>query len=372
MESNPSLDSRLRSRHLPALDGLRGCSAWLVVLAHVGLLPFGFGTLGVAIFFVLSGFLITWLLLGERDSTGSISLRNFYVRRTLRIFPAFYVFWVLQVLTFKVTQQPIHGPEIAAAFFYYYDYYAGLASHFGWTLTHIMGPTWSLGVEEKFYLLWPWCFALCVGRPKLLIKIAAGIVLCTWVYRILGVSFTNLPVDYFSYAFDCRLDNIMIGCLLALLVKNGGHGRLWTALAPAPAWAFVTTLALAGMALLNGSFPRFYASIGLSISAVLIVILFVQVISWSSHALLSWLDSPVMRFFGQTSYSMYLYHWPIIFLVQYFLGGVRWKYQLIAILFGTVIAAFLSFQCIETPFLRLKRRFESGAPRRTEAGAAAR
>ena len=97
MSGEPPQDirSRIRGQHIPALDAVRGIAALLVVITHMGLLPRQFGALGVAIFFVLSGFLITWLLLRENDQAGDVSLRNFYVRRTLRIFPAFYVFWAV-------------------------------------------------------------------------------------------------------------------------------------------------------------------------------------------------------------------------------------------------------------------------------------
>src|ERR1035438_9210790 len=87
------LAQRLSKSHIPALDGIRGISAFLVFAAHAGLLPRQSGALGVAVFFVLSGFLITWLLLRENDSSGTVGLKAFYIRRSLRIFPAFYVFW---------------------------------------------------------------------------------------------------------------------------------------------------------------------------------------------------------------------------------------------------------------------------------------
>ena len=91
------IQSRIQGQHIPALDAVRGIAALMVVFTHMGLLPRQFGALGVAIFFVLSGFLITWLLLRENDQAGDVSLRNFYVRRTLRIFPAFYVFWAVSI-----------------------------------------------------------------------------------------------------------------------------------------------------------------------------------------------------------------------------------------------------------------------------------
>jgi peptidoglycan/LPS O-acetylase OafA/YrhL len=110
-----SLDYAIQGRSLPSLDGLRAIAVFLVVFYHSGL-PVN-GGVGVLMFFVISGFLITWLLLHEDKRWGNISLRLFYIRRTLRIFPAFYVFWVLVVFTFIVFRKPLQVSQAAASFF---------------------------------------------------------------------------------------------------------------------------------------------------------------------------------------------------------------------------------------------------------------
>src|SRR5664279_1842213 len=215
------IQSRIQGQHIPALDAVRGIAALMVVFTHMGLLPRQFGALGVAIFFVLSGFLITWLLLREEDQTGNVSLRNFYVRRTLRIFPAFYVFWAVSICAAFLRGARVLWPEAWASFFYMGGYYGALALGVGAGTSTIMGITWSLGVEEKFYLIWPWVFRKFRNNATTLLRICLGTVLLVWLYRILVCVFLSVPRDYLRYAFEARLDNIMIGALAAVAVRYG-------------------------------------------------------------------------------------------------------------------------------------------------------
>ena len=143
-----ALASGLELKQIPALDGLRAIAAFLVVLYHGGI-AVSPGGLGVLAFFVISGFLITWLLLDEQERHGGVSLRLFYVRRTLRIFPAFYVYWVL-VVALSAIRHRVVWPQAIASLFYVNNYYQGLFGDPNTGLSH----SWSLGVEEQFYLLW--------------------------------------------------------------------------------------------------------------------------------------------------------------------------------------------------------------------------
>src|SRR5438105_3314001 len=160
--SPPStLGRSLSARHLPALDGLRMVSAFLVVLYHSGFehVPGGHGVLA---FFVISGFLITWLLLQEEARRGAVSLRLFYVRRTLRIFPAFYAFWLLWTGALLLSGRPIHWPQALSALGYVSNYYQAISGDPNTGYSH----TWSLAIEEQFYLLWPMSFIALRRRPR--------------------------------------------------------------------------------------------------------------------------------------------------------------------------------------------------------------
>jgi peptidoglycan/LPS O-acetylase OafA/YrhL len=350
------LRQRLSKGYIPALDGIRGISALMVFGAHVGIMPRQWGALGVAIFFVLSGFLITWLLMKENESTGTVSLRGFYIRRTLRIFPAFYVFWVFCIAAAVFTGHPVNRLETAASFFYCGDYYLGLrpilpAGPFG-----IMSITWSLGVEEKFYLVWPWVFVKYRNQlPKLLKFVIAGMGLI-WVYRI-GMHLSGMtPAPYLRYAFESRVDNIMYGCLLAILVKTGRLKDLLTRITNAKYLPILLAAALAGSAWLeeNIGLP-FHYTVGMAVDSVLITLLLAQMIVLSGTPQWSWLDAAPLRFLGRISYSLYLYHFTAVGLVQYFLGGERLHAP--ASLSVTLALATASYLLVEQPFLRLKDRF---------------
>src|SRR5262252_264954 len=111
------LKSKLSLSHIPALDGIRAIAVFLVIFYHFGFLWVP-GGLGVVIFFVLSGFLITWLLLKENEKYGDVSLKGFYQRRILRIFPAFYVYWTALVLLLLLKGKTVLWPHAISAFFY--------------------------------------------------------------------------------------------------------------------------------------------------------------------------------------------------------------------------------------------------------------
>src|SRR5437879_393156 len=220
-----ALYEHLAMPNIPSLDGLRGIAVMLVVFYHFGLM-LGFyplpGYLGVMIFFVLSGFLITWLLLKESSKTGDVSLSQFYIRRSLRIFPAFYAFWIFTIVLRVVTHSPVAWDYALAAFFYVSDYYIGLAKP-GHPL---MGQTWSLGVEEQFYLLWPFVFRKGRNNLPRLTKLLALLVFAVWVYRPALRFGLGASEQYLQYAFDCRIDGIFAGCLLAILLKQQRLGAL--------------------------------------------------------------------------------------------------------------------------------------------------
>jgi peptidoglycan/LPS O-acetylase OafA/YrhL len=153
------LQARIRLPSIPALDGIRAIAVFLVIFYHLSNerpLPVFPGPLGVLGFFVLSGFLITWLLIKEQEKTGSISLGGFYRRRALRIFPAFYVFWILAVGSHWLVHGAKNVPwsQALSAFFYVSNYFHAMIHSSPEFIIH----TWSLSAQEQFYMLWPLTF----------------------------------------------------------------------------------------------------------------------------------------------------------------------------------------------------------------------
>ncbi len=327
--SNP-LIVNLSKREIPSLNGLRGMAALAVVVWHY-LIPWNLsylfpGPLAVTLFFELSGLLITWLLLKELDGTGRLDKRQFYIRRALRLFPVFYLVWILCRFA---------GPFAGrwAYFFYLGDYYAAIRQHYGF-----MTQAWSLGVEEKFYLLWPLILTR-VDRKKL-IKILIGVLIFEPLYRSLLVSLGYRTYTWF--AFDAHLDPIVLGCLIAILAKRGWVAPGWLRHRLTPVCALVLVFVFQ-------SLP--------DVPVYLLAVILISVICRPT----TFLNNPAARYFGAISYSLYLCHgyaqdvlWPRL------LGPIHFQHlipTLISQLIVAIVLASALHVLIERPFLKLKNRF---------------
>ena len=217
------------SRRIPSLDGVRAISILLVLYSHWGLtdaVPFlhrlparqfaYFGSLGVSIFFVISGFLITALLMAEKEKSATVSLKNFYIRRVLRIFPAYYVYlFVILVLTVTGTIA-VSSRDLVWSALYIRDYSAQTTA---WT-----NHTWSLAVEEQFYLLWP-LLVLLLNKRRLVTVCFVVIVISPFI-RVFTYVLTPGMRDLITVMFHTRADTLMIGCLLALTRFDGSALRV--------------------------------------------------------------------------------------------------------------------------------------------------
>jgi peptidoglycan/LPS O-acetylase OafA/YrhL len=307
------------------------------------------GDLGVTGFFVLSGFLITRLLLAELDSTGTISFSSFYARRTLRIFPAYYAFVICSLILDTLRGQPWSPLVIFTGFGYGMNYYNAFFDHQG-PIAH----AWSLAVEEQFYLLWPVavCLLMRSGRLHAARVLGAVIVLVvmwrSYLYMVLGSG----PA-YVYNAFETRIDSLAIGCLIALLSDHPGFlsaaGRVATR-----AWQPLVTLSLILLSRMGGSLPYHY-SIGLTVDSFLMGIFILQVLQLHTRRLWSWLEMSAVKFVGKISYPIYLWHLVGAGVGRYTPGPPL--VQVLAALTATVLLASCSYFFLEYPFLKLKERF---------------
>lgn len=357
--SPDSLADGLSRGHLSSLDGLRAIAVFMVIFYHLGFTWIS-GGVGVLLFFVLSGFLITWLLLKEEERFGSISLRLFYLRRTLRIMPAFYVFWLLLVGALFLFSKRVVVPQAICSFFYVNNYYQALFGDPNTGLSH----TWSLGVEEQFYLLWPITFILLKRNARRMRFLVAAI-LAVWIYREILVFAFHDPQGYIYEAFDTRADHLMIGCLLAVALRQKIWQKLWAILVSVPDLIWLTLAAL----LCSGAAERLFGvqyrgAIGFVIDPLLAAMLIVQgVANGSSSSLGRMLNWRWVSYLGVISYSMYLYH-PVTEGIGRKLTRRLPAASAFATIAIVIIVASASYLIIEKPLQRLRSRL-SADKRRT-------
>jgi peptidoglycan/LPS O-acetylase OafA/YrhL len=341
---------KLYSRNIPALDGLRAVAVGLVFLDHYTGVEI-LGHIGVLMFFVLSGFLITWLLLYENDKRGAISLSAFYQRRLLRIFPAFYVFWFVYLCGLILMHMDVPWKQLFSAFFYVSNYYWAINNPPVMAMPH----TWSLAIEEQFYIFWPMLFVNYRHNLRRLTWILVGMIVTAWFYRIVLHS-TGVSSLYIFRAFDTRLDHLMAGCLLAILHKQGLLLAFWRAICRS-AWSPVVTASLLACSMAaSARWPVKYLTTGFALDPLIIAVLMTQLISLSTGPGWIWLNSPLMRYLGRISYPLYLYHGLSRDVVLRLLPRSPLPLVLAAGLVISVIVATCSYYAVERPFLMLKER----------------
>jgi peptidoglycan/LPS O-acetylase OafA/YrhL len=344
----------LARSNIPALNAVRAAAVMLVIVYHGGFgLRYVPGAYGVTVFFVLSGFLITWLLLKERARSGGVSIRGFYVRRTLRIVPAFWVYWSFCVLYIWARHRPIPWPHALSALLYVSNYYNALNGDPNTPFSH----TWSLATEEQFYLLWPLVFLFLVTRAKQPLRWLLAAVAAVWLYRIVLVSF-GVGGSYLYAAFETRCDALLIGCALAFALFERRFGRLWHALTTHPALLLVTLVAMAVTSTIqwwSGLVWTRDIVLG-SLGPVLAAVAIVQAIVFSSYRGWRWLEWPVVRYLGLISYSLYLWQQVTLHAANSRLEWAPYWAQAAGGIGLTVLFASASYYLVERPFLRLKDR----------------
>ncbi len=340
------------AHYLPALDGVRALAIVLVILGHLAgtrNMPLEASrttsicaTLGVRIFFVLSGFLITTLILAEHRRTGSVSLRSFYARRAYRIFPAFYTYLaVVSVLAVLGFVSLLHGDLLAAAT-YTMNFHRPRAWYFG----HL----WSLSVEEQFYLAWPAVFLALERRGAMIV---AGLVTAAGPLARVGVWVLAAGHrDGIGETFPTVFDALAAGCLLAGVRQALALSRRYTAFSRSPLFAVVPLAVV-----LAAAVPRvsFQFALGESIQNVGVAL----TIDWlvrchptpAARMFGRIFDAPAIVWLGRISYSLYLWQQP--FLNR---AGTWWAQAFPVNLGAAFAAAILSFYLVERPFLRLREQ----------------
>jgi peptidoglycan/LPS O-acetylase OafA/YrhL len=272
-------------RYNPALDGLRAVAILLVLGCHTAAFALPGGWLGVDVFFTLSGYLITSILLREIGASGSVNLIDFYTRRALRLLPALGVLVAFQLARSWLSP---NGQEIREATLVGAIYLENWNNVFHWWPFDLMGHTWSLAVEEQFYMLWPVLLPLAGRRTLLWVCLAAAAMVAARVacWR-LGYAETTL-----DYSLALRPVGLLVGCALAFAPRLR-----------ATPWAANTALALIALVVVMVT----HSGILFSLAPATVSLATAVVILGSPE----WLAVSPLRYLGRISYGVYLYHWPM-------------------------------------------------------------
>ncbi|MGZ4681281.1 MAG: acyltransferase family protein [Acidimicrobiales bacterium] len=351
------MSERWRLRHNSGFDGLRAIAVVLVILVHTWNSFVPGGTIGVYMFFTLSGFLITALLLTEVDRTERVSFKNFYLRRALRLLPALFAVVAVVVVASHITgvDKKVIGYTAPSALFYYANWQSATGDKMG-----MLGHTWSLSVEEQFYLIWPITFWVGwkLGKAKgvltaALIGCAASLVSHD-VLRLLGATTARV-----NNGFDTQSVSMFVGCSLAASLFLGWRPtrrQVWPA-------ALIGT----GVIVLTAMWAkaRVWSSAstwGLAILAMSTAALITLIEWWPQGRTARWLGVGPVAYIGRISYGIYLWHFPIVQAVARNLHYQQSYKAFLTVVAITLPVATVSYYGLERPFLRLKDRFRSGLP----------
>jgi len=333
--------------HIPALDGVRACAALAVIGLHVAKSVLPGGYIGVDIFFVLSGFLITSLLVREADETRALDLPRFYVRRALRLLPALAALCAVQALVLAALPAArLRGPDLeglATAATYTSSFFAAAGANLGW-FTH----TWSLSDEEVFYLAWPVVILLLRGSRHLAPVVFAITGAAIGWHLVVALA---SGVDRVYYPPDMRAEQLLIGCSLAVAVSRYRIQVPATAGGVAAAGLLAFGLGAGHLALMT--YLRGWTTLIAVASAVLVGAVATGNGTWLNRLF----AGPPQLWLGRRSYGLYLWH-PLALLLVITYGPGSAMLRLPIVLLLSVAMAAASYRFVEAPFLRRKDALE--------------
>lgn len=345
--------------HLPVLDGLRGIAVLLVVLFHVFLyntaalgdhaetvMRFAvFGQTGVDLFFVLSGFLITRILLSSRNQKNQI--KNFYIRRFLRIFPLYYLFLIL--IFYILPQLGLLKDDVnLIQKLSYFFYFQGI--RYTW-FNDFSGPMhfWSLAVEEHFYLFWPFIVSLLSFRNLVFTSIILIIISVLFRYFLK----TNGYSDF--YFTICRLDSLALGAIISMIeVKNISSEKVRKV---AIFLFLITTLMISCLFISKHIFHSsdLIASLKFTLIGMFYFSIILYLLNSNKSIIGSIINLGVFSFCGKISYGIYVYHPLCLTLFKQLNLGFLWYVTLSISV--TIIISWISYNYFEILFLKLKHRW---------------
>ena len=340
---------------MAALDGLRGLAIAGVVVQHVIVGDRGYW-IGVDLFFVLSGFLITSTLLGSLQQHGSLRLGHFAWRRVKRLAPALVTLLALWTLWVVLAGHEV-GDRLEYVGLVLAQVTNVVGAH-GGTISPELGHLWSLSAEVQFYVLWPLVLALLVWRrakPATLLFGVLGVALLSTVLRF-GLSFTDTAWQRLYLGPDTRMDALLLGCGIAMLVSWGSFERSprlarHVGLLAIPAIAVLTVVVIHGDVVSSVPWRG-----GLLVAVLACGVLVAGAVAGTARFVLPVLELSVLQILGRLSYSLYLWHLPVAAevnrLAPDWSNPVRWP----VIVVVAVALAFVTLALVELPALSSRRR----------------
>ncbi|MEY2473910.1 MAG: hypothetical protein QOK28_3239 [Actinomycetota bacterium] len=359
-----ALLARERQRYRPALDGLRGIAVMGVLMFHsgsnkyvVGLYPGG--KYGVDVFFVLSGFLITGLLLAEHTKNATISLRNFYMRRALRLLPALAMTIVFVAIAAHVVGHNADGRSLKWAVFPVIFYVGNWAVAANPKNLGYLGHTWTLALEEQFYLFWPPVLKRALRWDPAARRIAAVLFSVVVLLGVVRAYLTLIHFGHGLYQPAWRFDGLLLGSVLAIFLDRIDTGALRRRL-QSPTLAIVAFVVLGLITLWLPTHPRLEGFGGLSLFYVVAAVVVAFAGLADQHVGLNKLLSfPPLAGLGRISYGVYLFHIPTMALIHTTRISHLENWQEVVIHQTASIAiAAASYLLIERRILALKARFQ--------------
>lgn len=338
---------RWRLGHRPGLDGLRGVAVLAVFVYHgFVLLRFyevmpALGVVGVGLFFTLSGFLITSLLLDDREASGRVRFGRFYMRRALRLLPALTALIIAACITNIFIHGFVHRGSVLATLFYVQNWYTGLTG-----VRDGLGHTWTLSIEEQFYLVWPVVLAVVIRFGwRVLLAVALLGASASAITRELLWHHGNVWTNFVGT--HTKADELLVGCALAIVMRQlrAEHARPWLVLIGFDLLGAASLMAgrdyhvtAPGLTSLGAAAMIFGAAQGRGVR--------VLEVRW-----LQWL--------GQRSYGLYIWHVPVLSVL---LIEDASPVTILAVYVPASLAlTVLSWRFVEQPFLRLKNRWSADA-----------
>ena len=351
--------------YIPSLDGMRAVAILLVVLSHFGLGAVVPGGFGVTLFFFISGFLITRLLIAEFNANQRTAIGAFYIRRFLRLGPALAFNIGLVTALYLMLGEPTSKWEVMAGVFYMMNYYYVL----GGALPMPLGTLWSLAVEEHYYALYPWLFSIGWHRPVRFLKLLIAGCIVVLIWRSALASLWPDVIWQHYYRTDTRIDSILYGAILACLLEMPDIDRFfrvvggWSGVAAATALLLLTFV-------YRDEVSR--QTVRYSLQGIALIPIFYGVLFNPQFVLLRRiLETPVLRLIGQLSYSLYLWHEVVLTVAPQFLPDTALSLYLVQLPLCFVIAA-ISYYGLERPLLTLRKAYRSSRLIASDASATSR